>query len=130
MGLQLFVVLGIFWLVFQKHNLDISLNSNNVHYKQLFVFRNSFSNSWQLCNRFIGRNAVQRFYDRALGAGLKRYAKKYSLYNNMVKYLKLQLTKLAISSFVKLLIFDENLAHFAGTKSSLLVLRIGMALKR
>ncbi|PWA46922.1 AB hydrolase 4 family, Serine aminopeptidase, S33 [Artemisia annua] len=30
-----------------------------------------------LCNRFIGRNAVQRFYDRALGAGLKRYAKKH-----------------------------------------------------
>ncbi|XP_071736856.1 embryogenesis-associated protein EMB8-like [Rutidosis leptorrhynchoides] len=30
-----------------------------------------------LCDRFIGRNAVQRFYDRALGAGLKRYAKKH-----------------------------------------------------
>ncbi|KAI7745959.1 hypothetical protein M8C21_029266 [Ambrosia artemisiifolia] len=30
-----------------------------------------------LCDRFIGRNAVQRFYDKALGAGLKRYAKKH-----------------------------------------------------
>ena len=98
MGLQLFVVLGTFWLVFQKHNLDISLNSNNFQYKQLFMFRNSFSNSWQLCNRFIGRNAVQRFYDRALGGGLKRYAKMYSLYYNMVKYLRLQLTKLTISA--------------------------------
>ncbi|KAI3755187.1 hypothetical protein L1987_54982 [Smallanthus sonchifolius] len=30
-----------------------------------------------LCDRFIGRNVVQRFYDKALGAGLKRYAKKH-----------------------------------------------------
>ncbi|KAD4179461.1 hypothetical protein R6Q59_022988 [Mikania micrantha] len=30
-----------------------------------------------LCDRFIGRNLVQRFYDKALGAGLKRYAKKH-----------------------------------------------------
>ncbi|XP_076947454.1 embryogenesis-associated protein EMB8-like [Bidens hawaiensis] len=30
-----------------------------------------------LCDRFIGRNAVQRFYDKALGAGLKRYAKMH-----------------------------------------------------
>nr|GEZ83065.1 embryogenesis-associated protein EMB8-like [Tanacetum cinerariifolium] len=30
-----------------------------------------------LCDRFIGRNAIQRFYDKALGAGLKRYAKMH-----------------------------------------------------
>ncbi|MFS7919703.1 putative alcohol O-acetyltransferase [Helianthus anomalus] len=30
-----------------------------------------------LCNRFIMRNPVQRFYDKALGAGLKRYAMKH-----------------------------------------------------
>nr|XP_043628491.1 embryogenesis-associated protein EMB8-like [Erigeron canadensis] len=34
---------------------------------------------WDLliCDRFIGRTAVQRIYDKALGAGLKRYAKKH-----------------------------------------------------
>ncbi|KAJ9552370.1 hypothetical protein OSB04_016415 [Centaurea solstitialis] len=30
-----------------------------------------------LCDRYIGRNVVQRVYDKALGAGLKRYAKMH-----------------------------------------------------